>query len=320
MEKCKIRIAILLSAIALAMPSHADSPKVVVTIKPVHSLAAAVMKGVGEPSLLIDGAQSPHHFHLKPSDARRLHNADLLVRVDDRLENFLAGILDSLSEKTRAMTLAEEIDSRFLLSIREGGIWDSHEHKEESEHHDDLHSDDNHRRIDSHLWLSPKVAEKIAEAIADELITIDKENARHYRENLRALKIKLAALDDEINKRLAQVHERRFLVFHDAYQYFEGDYNLNAAGSIKITPHAPLSALHLRRLKELKEGGGGIVCIFAEPQFDSRATRRLAEEIGARFGIADPLGAKIIAGESAYFEIMRDLADSFAECLIGDFN
>ena len=65
------------------------APKVVVSIVPIHSLVAGVMKGVGEPSLLIPVGTSPHTYNLKPSDARSLQSADLVVWVGEGLENYL---------------------------------------------------------------------------------------------------------------------------------------------------------------------------------------------------------------------------------------
>ena len=77
---------VLFLFIILAVPARAGTPQVLATIKPVHSLVAAVMAGVGTPALLIAGAASGHSYVLKPSDARKIASAkvDLLDRTRPR--------------------------------------------------------------------------------------------------------------------------------------------------------------------------------------------------------------------------------------------
>ena len=80
----------------------AQSPKVVVSIAPIHALVAGVMEGVGMPQLLVSGGASPHSYSLKPSQARALRNASLVVRVSDQLENFLERAIANLGALTRS--------------------------------------------------------------------------------------------------------------------------------------------------------------------------------------------------------------------------
>src|SRR5262245_22488985 len=76
----------------------AAEPKVVVTIKPLHALVAQVMAGVGSPMLLVKGLASAHTYTLRPSEARALHEADLLVRMSETVEPFTARIVKSLPD------------------------------------------------------------------------------------------------------------------------------------------------------------------------------------------------------------------------------
>ena len=115
---------------------------VVASIKPVHSLVAAVMEGVGTPDLIVDGAGSPHTYALKPSQAGNLQNADLVFWIGDRLETFLEKPIESIATKAKSVTL---IESHGLnqLKFREGGAFDSHDHEHDEDGHDD-HGHDDH--------------------------------------------------------------------------------------------------------------------------------------------------------------------------------
>jgi len=85
------------SLVALSCATRASAaPKVVVTIKPLHALVAQVMDGVGSPVLLVNGLASAHTYSLKPSEARALHDADLLVRMSETVEPFTGRIVRSL--------------------------------------------------------------------------------------------------------------------------------------------------------------------------------------------------------------------------------
>ena len=195
-------------------------PKVVVTIKPIHSLVIGVMAGVGKPELLLSGAQSPHTFTLRPSDIRKLGDADLIVWVGQDFETFLSHTLQSLLPRTRVLQLQS---SRGIaqLPIRHGGVWeDRHNHAEtEPEAQSEQH-------IDPHIWLSPQNAREIVTLVKEALIEIDPEHAEQYQTNARELKTRLNDLEQELFTRMTPVQWVPFIVFHDAYQYFERQYQL----------------------------------------------------------------------------------------------
>ena len=138
--------SILLSTTLLsvsAFSAQADV-NVVASIKPVHSLVAAVMKGVGEPDLIVEGAGSPHNYALKPSQARELENADVVFWVGHNLEAFLEKPLEAIATKAKVVEL---IDAHGLnkLSFREGGAFDAHDHDHEEHGHDEhAHADEKH--------------------------------------------------------------------------------------------------------------------------------------------------------------------------------
>ena len=284
------------------------------TIKPLHSLVAAVMRGIGEPPfLLIDGAISPHDFKLRVSDRARLESADVLLRVSGSLESRLHP--RALPEKMQIWTLAEELPADVLLARRED-LFEDHDHGHGDDHGDD-HDDHESERaaIDSHFWLSPRVASIIVSLLARKLSQIDPENAARYRQNAAATTRKITALTADIRAAFRAAPPPPYLAFHDAWQYFERDFGLRAAGAIVLDPRLPIGAGHASRLlRAARAGEAG--CIVTEPQFESRRLISLVGEAGGDIKIvtADPLGVAATPGEDAYFEILRAVARAFSAC------
>jgi zinc transport system substrate-binding protein len=316
----------LAATLATMQPLAAAAPDVVVTLKPVHSLVAAVMEGVGTPHLLIDGAASPHTYAMKPSEVRRLNTAAVVVRVSARLEVFLAKPLSLLGKRTRIVTL-DEVPGMTLHKARVGGDFEPHSHdhgpaKGKGKHahgHGHAHSkghDDDATLTDGHLWLDPHNARVIALYVSEILAAVSPADAARFRANAKAVADRLDELDQGLKSELAPIAGKPFLVFHDAYQYFDRRYGLAGAGSVTVNPEVPPSA---RRLSQLRErlSRTGIVCVFAEPQFAPRAVDTIIEGTNVRRATLDPLGAAIGAGPDHYFEMMKGLARDLRGCLAG---
>jgi len=292
------RCAFLFAALAVATPSL-SAPAVVATIKPIHSLTAAVMAGVAEPKLLLGGAASPHSYALKPSDARALDGADLVIRVSPHLEVFLDKALTSLSAKARVVDLDRAAGLNLLAARASHGASSAAASPDEA---------------DVHFWLDPSNAVALAREIARQLSSIDPENAARYRANAAALEARLVALDGELRKTLAGLSTRPFVVFHDVTQYLERRYDLNSLGTVTPSPERSPGAGSVAALRDaIREKGA--VCIFAEPQFSPRLIDMLVEGTNAQRGVLDEIGVRIEAGPDQYFELMRANAHSIADCL-----
>lgn len=293
----------------VASPVAADAPKVVASIKPVHSLVAGVMQGVGEPALVIQGAGSPHTYSLRPSEARAIEQADVVFWVGEGMETFLIKPLEALPTDARVVELAEA-DGVTLLPTREGGTWEAHAH---AEAHEDG-NDEPHGAADMHIWLDPHNAEAMTAAIAAALSEVDPERAALYQQNAAAMRQDLERLDAALRARLAPVRERPFVVFHDAYQYFEQRYGLNPVGAISIGPDRRPGAQRLGEIRDRLQATEA-ACVFAEPQFEPAVVDTVIEGTGARKGVLDPLGATLEAGPGLYAQLLESLAGSLAECL-----
>ena len=314
--------------------------KVVTSIKPVHSLVSGVMVGVGVPSLIIDGAGSPHTYSLKPSQAKQLQDAKLVFWMGDELETFLEGPIENIAQNATAIKL---IDAHGLKKIkfREGGMFDDHGHDDHDEHdhekhddhddekhakkeHDDHedhedhdgHDDHGHGEFDPHVWLDPVNAKAIVHEIEEALVKADPEHASIYETNAHKMMEKLDTLTAELREELEPVHEKGFIVFHDAHQYFEQRFDLAAIGSITVSPEAMPGAERVSELRE-KILELNATCVFSEPQFEPKLVETLVEGTGARTGVLDPLGATLAKGPGLYFQLIRNMASSLKKCLSG---
>ena len=355
---------------------------VVASIKPVHSLVAAVMEGVGEPSLIVDGAASPHNYALKPSQAKTLEQANLVFWVGHELEAFLEKPLETIASNAKSVELIDAHDL-IKLNFREGGAFDAHDHDDHDDHaegehddhdheehaegehddhdhekeemakadghdghdgheghdhddhnheehaegdHDDHdhekeemadaddHDDHDHGEFDAHVWLDPVNAKAMVHEIEEALVAADPVNAAAYEANAEAVMAKLNALIKEVSSDLEPVRDQGFIVFHDAYQYFEKRFDLTAAGSITISPEVSPGAERITEIRAKVEELGA-ACVFSEPQFEPKLVSTVTEGTQAKSGVLDPLGATLDSGSEMYFELIRNMSTSIKTCL-----
>ncbi len=315
----------LFSLILSAGTSRAAPPEVVVSIKPIHALVSGVMQGVGKPHLLLSGSESPHSYALRPSEAARLRRADMVFWIGEELENFLVKPLATLSKNARVVEL-HTVEGMRLLKNREGGTWEPHEehdrheddhddhhHGEHDEHADD-HDDHHHGEMDMHVWLDPANARAMVFAISHTLGEIDPGNRNRYAKNATRMNDRLSHLQENLAARLAPIRQTAYIVFHDAYHYFENRFGLNAVGSITVNPERKPGA---RRLLEIREKivRSDAACIFSEPQFEPALVDAVARGTRARKGSLDPMGVRLKPGEAAYFQLLENLAADLTACL-----
>ena len=307
-----IRTAFLATTILSAGGSVAQADvKVVTSIKPVHSLVSAVMAGVGEPSLLVKGAGSPHTYALKPSQAQLLQDAELVFWMSHDLEAFLENSIESIATNAKSVPLMEA-HGLTKLAFREGGAFDSHGHEDHDEHKHDEHA---HHGEDPHVWLDPVNAKAMVHEIEEALVEADPSNAAAYEANAEALMSRLDDLVAEIDAELEPVKGRGYVVFHDAYQYFETRFGVSAVGSITVSPEVLPGAERVAELQD-KVRDLGATCVFSEPQFEPKLVATVTENTNAGTGVLDPLGTSIDDGPDLYFTLIRNMAASLKGCLL----
>ncbi|MDA9654798.1 zinc ABC transporter substrate-binding protein [Candidatus Pelagibacter sp.] len=316
-------ISTLIGLLAFSTLAKADL-KVVTSIKPIHSLASYIMDGVGSPGLIVDGYNSPHSFQLKPSHAKMLEQADIIFWIGEDLENFLEKPLATIAKKAEKIELLEIKDIK-KLKFRERNIFEEHEghddhgddakkeehddhgHDAKKEGHDD-HDDHGHGEYDPHIWLDPINAKVILNEITEHLIENDSKNAATYKSNL-------AKAISEIDKLIIDVitetnTDLSYVVFHDAYQYYENRFNVNILGAMTVNPDVMPGAEQIHEIHEVIEHDN-VSCILSEPQFNPDIIKSIAKDTSVKTGVLDPLGANLKPGKDLYFDLIRNMSASF---------
>lgn len=290
----------------------AETKGVVVTIKPLHSLVSAVMGDTGEAKLLLSGTTSPHNFQLKPSQIKIMQEANVIFYIDNSFETFLSQAFETLPKRVRKVAIVPTTELT-VLSQRQGGAWEKHKHQAH-QHEEEKHHGHGDSYGDMHVWLDLENAIEILKAITKELSALYLENRDVYKANARQMIQKINALDRELKTELASVKDQPFIVFHDAYQYFERAYELTGVGSIMFEPDEFPSPNRIREVRaKLQETNAR--CVFREPQFSDRLVKTVIEGTTARSGTLDPLGANLEDGAELYAQLLRNLAKNLKACL-----
>ncbi|MDA9713549.1 zinc ABC transporter substrate-binding protein [Alphaproteobacteria bacterium] len=396
MNFIKKSIFIILVSFFFSFSAKAEV-SVVTTIKPLHSLVSSVMKGVGEPSLIIEGTNNPHTFVFKPSHAEMIENADIVFWIGEDLEAFMEKPLDSLAKNAKTISFMD-LASIEKLKFREQNIFDDHDghddhddhghkdddhddhddhdgHDDEHDGHDDHddhghkdddhddhddhdghydehdghddhddhgHKDDdhddhddhdghddehdghddhdehaghhdghNHGEFDAHIWLDPANAKEMVLEISHELSELDPSNKSKYEDNASKTIVALDKLIEDVNKSLSK--DISYIVFHDAYQYFEKRFGVIPAGALTLNPDVLPGAKQIADIQDVINDKG-IKCIFSEPQYNPKIIETLGNDMNISTGVMDPLGAYIDAGPSMYSELINGIANSIKDC------
>ena len=315
----KSTIFTLTAALSLVLTPLKAEISVVTSIKPLHSLTSYIMEGVGEPELIIDGVASPHNFQIKPSHAKMLQNADLVIWIGEDLESFLPTALKSIPKDAVVFELLDQSGLK-KLKFREKNIFEGHddhghdEHAKKEDDHDDHGHDDHghgHGSFDPHIWLDPANAKVIVKKITNQLSKIDKDNASTYKANSKKVIKDLDGLIKEVKNEINK--DASFVVFHDAYQYFEKRFGLSVIGALTVNPDVMPGAEQLSEIREVIEHEKA-KCIFSEPQFNPNIINSIARDTGVKTGVLDPLGANIEKGKNMYFQLIKDMSNSLKNC------
>jgi zinc transport system substrate-binding protein len=304
--------ALLAAALVSASPALA-APKVVASVVPVQSIVAAVMGETGTPDLLLQGSMSEHRAVFTPGQIAALGDADLVFIVGHGLEAKLAQLSGSDAVNGKSFIELSDAPGVAKLPIRQGGAWepdsDGHDHAE-------THAAEGVLTFDPHIWLDPENGKAMARAVADDLARADPAHAATYAANAKALAAEIDQTTAAIAAELAPVKDKPFIVFHDAYHYFENRFGLRGVGSISdVSAQAP-SAERLAEVRD-KIASAGAACVFREPQFDDKVVHTVIEGTQAREGVLDPLGASLTPGPGAYPQLLQNLAKALKDCLAG---
>lgn len=299
-------------------PALAEVPAVVTDIPPVHALVAQVMGDLGQPELLLARGADEHDFQLKPSQARAVADADLVVWIGPELTPWLDSALATRPEGAATLGLLDAdgtVTRAYGETTEEPDDHGHDDHGHDNHGHDDHGHDHSHDDLDPHAWLDPDNARLWLQLIAAELGRLDPEHAATYQANAAAAVEKVIALESDLAAMLAPVQGKPVVTFHDAYGYFAARFGLTLAGSIALGDAASPGAQRLNELRSTMEAGE-VLCIFPEAQHDPALVAQMAEGTGVRVGGAlDPVGSTLEPGPGAYAALLTGMAETIAGCL-----
>lgn len=280
--------------------------RVLTSIKPLQLIAAAVQDGVAVPEVLLPPGASPHNYALRPSDVRRVQEADLLYWIGPDMETFLPRVL---SGRSKASVPVESLPGMHLRHFTAS-----------AEHHDDDEDEHDHDHrpgsVDAHLWLSSVNARVIAAKMAADLSQADPANAARYESNVKAFSARLDALDAKIKQRVVGISDKQYFVFHEAFDYFEEAYGLKHAGVFAVSSEVQPGAQHVAAMRaRLTEFGK--TCVFSEPPLRPRLADTLSAGLPVKLAELDGLGGYTPATAQGYEQLLSKLADDLAGCLEG---
>lgn len=283
--------------------ASAEPLRVLASIKPLQLIAQAVTEGVTDADVLLPPGSSPHSHSLKPSDARKLRNADVIFWVGPSMESFLPKMLAS-SKGAKVVAMMD------VQGIRLRSSEDDEDHiHEHGDHHD-------HGEYDPHIWLSTENARVIAREMVKVLMSVDTVNQDQYRNNLDHFLRSMDKTDSRNSQKIEQAGKKPFFVFHNAYGYLQEQYGLEIAGYFTLNPEQQPGARHLVSLKGQLDKAGA-TCIFREPQFQPVYIERLTEGLSVNISVLDPLAENIQSGPESYANFINQLVDNITSCIQG---
>lgn len=311
------------SAALLSAPMMANAD-VLASVKPLGFIVSSIADGVTGTQVLVPAGASPHDYNLKLSDIQKVKSADLVVWIGEDIDSFLDKPISQI-ERKKVITIADLADVKPLLSkahhehFHEDGDHDhdhDHDHKHEHKHDHEHHDHDHHEGLTTnwHVWYSPAISKIVAQKVADKLTAQFPDKKTLIAQNLSDFNRTLAEQSEKITAQLANVKDKGFYVFHDAYGYFNDAYGLKQTGYFTINPLVAPGAKTLAHIKE-EIDEHKVNCLFAEPQFTPKVIESLAKNTKVNVGQLDPIGDKVTLGKNSYATFLQSTADSYMECL-----
>ena len=310
-------------AAAILSFSAAASATIVTSVKPLGFIASSIANGVTDTEVLVPAGASPHDYSLKPSDVQKLKSAEMLIWIGEDVDAFLDKSIDDLDYK-KVLTIKDiAAIEPFLLKGEhhhhhhgEGDVHEDHDHAHKG--HEHAHEGHDHEHEDLgvnwHIWYSPDISKAVAQRIAAKLLKQYPEKKDLIEKNVAEFNRTLDEQSAKIKTQLADVKEKGFYVFHDAYGYFNNAYGLKQTGYFTINPLVAPGAKTLAKIKE-EIAEHKVTCLFAEPQFTPKVIESLSKGTKVNVGRLDPMGDAVKLGANSYAAFLQFTADSYAQCL-----
>jgi cytochrome oxidase Cu insertion factor (SCO1/SenC/PrrC family)/ABC-type Zn2+ transport system substrate-binding protein/surface adhesin len=288
---CRWPLLVLLLSMTAALQA-ADDFRVLVSIKPMHSIVSALMQDTAGPELLIAGEQSPLDYELTPEQRTRARTADLLIWVGPELEAGLAKSLKELQGPVQVLELLANPNLKILPSRSAGQL------------------------RDAYFWLDNRNVSILVDDLCLLLQRMDPQRAHVYARNRRVLQQRLGQIDREYEFGYRGFMDGMALAYQDSLRYFEQAYALKVLDWATPSPHRPVDSARLLGLRQHVINGDAR-CLLLETGLPAPHLDLLTEGLDIRLGWLDSLGSRLQPGPSLYFELMEKNTRAIKDCLRG---
>lgn len=279
--------------------SVAAKPHLVATIKPIGLIASDIAGEHANVDILLPDSASPHDYALKPSDIKRLSEADVVFWVGPEVELFLEKVVAGKDNSVRLTTYP--------------GMPVRHFEKDSHGHDDHNHHGHSHEGIDGHIWLGPSQSVVIAKAVKDALIALDPTHAGVYEANFADFSAGIENAKNALSTQFSAIDNKGYFLFHDAYGYFEEAFNLNPLGHLTINPERKPGAKTLISIRNVIKKGQA-QCVFSEPQFNPAMVSSLVKGTATKVLVLDPMATGLKVGENHYVDFLNGLGHQYLSC------
>lgn len=241
-----------------------------------------------------------HDYQLTVKDMMTLENADVFIINGKGMEAFLDKAI-SVYPSLEVVDSSENILEEHMLKEH---------HEDEIEDHDEHHHDHGEN---SHIWVSIELYIKQLNNITENLVSIDPKNKDKYEKNLSEYVKKLEDLKSKMHGELDSIQNKNIVTFHEAFDYFAEEFDLNIVSVIEREPGTSPNAKEVAEIIDLVENND-VNAIFVEPNYSKTAADTIANETKVKIYELDP----IVSGpfdKDAYINIMNKNLETLAQAL-----
>lgn len=308
---CTTFVSCVFVTLAVGSSTALAQATVVTSIKPLQMIVSAITDGVSEPAVLIPSNQSYHHFTLRPSTLRTLRQADLFVWVGPELETYLSDAVQQAGahgQQLQVLALPE-------LQVHHAGM-DGEDSREVLIPAEGLHAGHKHKAadaIDPHVWLNTHNALLIAQAVTAALVELDPDHGRQYDNNLERFRLRLTALESDIESDVLLPSTSQYAVYHNAFQYFERQFGLSHELVFVESEELQPGVRHMMTVRRAVESTP-LDCLMEDVTTQAATVDTLLGDKDLRRIRVDTVGQNLTSGPMAYIHLMDNLAEAFRQC------
>jgi len=263
---------------------------VIVSILPQKRFVQSIGGDKVNVSLMVLPGNSPHTYEPKPSQMKKIAEAELYFTIGVEFENVWLAKFKNLNPEMKVVNLTKGVEKTIISRCH-------HEDHNHNEHHTE--------NKDPHIWTAPQNVKIIAQNIYQALAKADPVNKHYYQTNLNAFMLHIEETDTKIKEILSSTPKgSHFMVFHPSWGYFAQAYHLTQL-AVEVEGKAPKPKELIMLMKEAREEK--VTAIFTQPEFSDASAKIIAKELGIPVVKVSPLAqnwaenliniAKAIAGK-----------------------